>query len=771
MKKLLLLLLFTISVNAQIAQPTPYLLCDEPPMIGFETFDLTTKIPEILNGLNPTENTVLFYPSSQDALNNTNAILNPGSYVNVSQFIMTLGVRVTNNLGEHSYVTLTIEVLPIPIANPAILQFCDPTELAIYNLNDAIGQLIPGSAGFTVTFYETQIDAQMGANPVGDGGYIPLINPGTQTLFARVENTQSGCFTVTTLTLNTQNCAPTCPAPTNLAAMMSTSTSTTFSWTSGGANTLWQVIILPLGSPDPLPNANGIFVQTNPYTVTGLNSNTCYAFYVRSICANAPVTGDNSPWAGPLTFCTIDCTNNGLCPESLNLVAFLDSNNNGVKDLGEIDFNDGQFEYQINNSGTPLYGYPNAGNFYIFDSNPTNTYDLSFVVNSNYTSYFNSGSNYTNITLPTGSGSNVYYFPITQLQVLNDLEVQLIPSGAPRPGFTYFNTISYKNKGTQTINSGMVSFTKSPVVSIVNISQSGTNSTASGFNYTFSNLAPNEQRYIYVQMQVPTIPTVSLGDVLTNSAAIEPIAADHFPNNNNASLSQIIIGSYDPNDKAESHGGQIVFEDFTANDYLYYTIRFENTGTANAEFIRVEDVLHADLNENTFEMLNASHTVNTRREGNQLTWHFFDINLPPSSININDGHGYVYFRIKPKAGYAIGDIIPNTASIFFDYNPPIVTNTFNTEFVETLGTDTFEANTILMYPNPASQLLTVSVTNAAENLKEIIFYDIIGKRIKTISSLSDHQTIIDLSDLSKGVYLLEINTGNNFKTIKKLVVQ
>ena len=101
-----------------------------------------------------------------------------------------------------------------------------------------------------------------------------------------------------------------------------------------------------------------------------------------------------------------------------------------------------------------------------------------------------------------------------------------------------------------------------------------------------------------------------------------------------------------------------LYADFTSNDYLYYTIRFENTGTANAEFIRVEDVLNTDLDEATFEMLDASHAVNTRRENNELTWHFYNIDLPPTVTHPNESHGYVHFRIKPKAGYALGDAIP-----------------------------------------------------------------------------------------------------------------
>jgi hypothetical protein len=44
--------------------------------------------------------------------------------------------------------------------------------------------------------------------------------------------------------------------------------------------------------------------------------------------------------------------------------------------------------------------------------------------------------------------------------------------------------------------------------------------------------------------------------------------------------------------------------------------------------------------------------------------HFTEINLPEN--NEAESHGFVTYRIQPISG---------TASIFFDFNPPIITNT------------------------------------------------------------------------------------------------
>jgi hypothetical protein len=171
---------------------------------------------------------------------------------------------------------------------------------------------------------------------------------------------------------------------------------------------------------------------------------------------------------------------------------------------------------------------------------------------------------------------------------------------------------------------------------------------------------------------------------------------------------------------------------------LYYTINFENTGTAAAQFVRVANTLDTKLDEHTFEMLDANYSVNTLRNGNQLTWRFYDINLPPTATNPNNSHGYISYRIKPKPGYALGDIIPNTASIYFDYNPAIITNTCNTEFVQTLRNPSFSANTITLYPNPATN--EVQITNSQnETITNLALYEVSGKLVKQLTETNHSQ--------------------------------
>jgi len=76
-----------------------------------------------------------------------------------------------------------------------------------------------------------------------------------------------------------------------------------------------------------------------------------------------------------------------------------------------------------------------------------------------------------------------------------------------------------------------------------------------------------------------------------------------------------------------------------------------------------------------------------------------------------------------------------------------------------------------LYPNPASQFINISLNNTSEIIDNVIIYDVLGKIIKEVKSISSNSATIDTSSLSKGVYLLEITTENGLKQNKKLVIK
>lgn len=451
----------------------------------------------------------------------------------------------------------------------------------------------------------------------------------------------------------------------------------------------------------------------------------------------------------------------------LRLNSFLDLNNNGTKDTTEPNFPLGQFQYEVNNDGITHNLVAPAGIYNLFETNPANSYDVGFTIDPQYATNYSTSASYSNVY--TGS---LYNFPVTVTTPYNDLSITTIPTMSPRPGFIYENKIVYSNLGNQTIAAGTLAFNKDANVSITSISQTGTTATTTGFTYNFTNLLPFETRTFSVFMQVPTIPTVTDGQVLTNTSSITAVTGETILENNTSSVAQIIVNSYDPNDKVESHGGKILYSSFTANDYLYYTIRFENEGTASAINVKVNDVLDAKLDETSLRMISASHPYALDRVGNALSWRFDNIQLPVSIANSSVGKGYISFKIKPKPNYAVGDIIPNSASIYFDFNPAIVTNTFTTEFVSVLSTSQFENADFVFYPNPAADFITISTKDLAGSITKTTVFDVMGKQIITNIPSGDKSTeVLDITSLTTGIYFIEVTTSNNLKVVKKLLVK
>jgi PKD repeat protein len=148
---------------------------------------------------------------------------------------------------------------------------------------------------------------------------------------------------------------------------------------------------------------------------------------------------------------------------------------------------------------------------------------------------------------------------------------------------------------------------------------------------------------------------------------------------------------------------------------------------------------------NTTTFTNSSSSVNSTLN---YSWNFGDGNT--SSVQ-NPSHTYA-----TNGTYTVTLIASNC--IFSD----TITNTIQ------IGTNSMEENTnanFEFYPNPATHQITINVEKQLLGSVYII-YDNTGKAILTGKILSE-QSVIDLVDLSKGIYLLSI--GENPNTIKQVV--
>lgn len=257
-------------------------------------------------------------------------------------------------------------------------------------------------------------------------------------------------------------------------------------------------------------------------------------------------------------------------------------------------------------------------------------------------------------------------------QIFNDVNVTFFPLRSPRPGFDIYYRIVYSNRGTTTMN-GTVDFTFDETkMSFINSEVPIQSQKGNVLSWDYTNLYPFQSREIIVKFNVFTPPTVIGDDILHLTSSISPINQDSTPSDNSFSINNLVVNSYDPNDKTVLQGNTILIQNI--GEYLNYVVRFQNTGSASAINVRIEDLLESKLDPNTFQLISMSHEGRVQLKNNLVEFIFDNINLPDNKSDETNSHGYVSFKIKPKNNVVFGNTIQNNASIYFDFNAPIITN-------------------------------------------------------------------------------------------------
>lgn len=80
----------------------------------------------------------------------------------------------------------------------------------------------------------------------------------------------------------------------------------------------------------------------------------------------------------------------------------------------------------------------------------------------------------------------------------------------------------------------------------------------------------------------------------------------------------------------------------------------------------------------------------------------------------------------------------------------------------TLGNEDFDFNTLKIYPNPASEFITIS---GLKNQKDYRLYNVLGTEILKGTILNNGK--IEIQNFSKGLYFLEFDNGYTIKIIKE----
>ncbi len=370
--------------------------------------------------------------------------------------------------------------------------------------------------------------------------------------------------------------------------------------------------------------------------------------------------------------------------------------------------------------------------------------------------YFTISPTSVTVTFPATTSPFTQNFCIVPTGVKHDLEVVVIPIDVARPGFDATYKIKYKNKGNQSENA-TVNFTyNDAILDYVSATITPTTQATGTLSWAVGTITPFQSGEILVTLNVNSpmeTPAVNGGDILSYTATANGLSTDETPDDNTVVLNQIVVNSFDPNDKTCLEGN--VINPSMIGKYVHYKIRFENTGTFAAQNIVVKDIIDTTkFDIASLQMTDASHSCITKISNtNKVEFIFENINLPFDDAN-NDG--YVVFKIKTKPTLTLNSTISNLANIYFDYNFPIVTNTATSTFT-TLGNDTFEFdNYFTIYPNPVAEVLSIKAKQDTQILG-LSIYTMLGQLVQTVVNPT---STLDVADLKTGTYFVKITTDN-----------
>lgn len=450
----------------------------------------------------------------------------------------------------------------------------------------------------------------------------------------------------------------------------------------------------------------------------------------------------------------------GSGPSRVTSVIFHDSDVDGVQDVGETGIPgqvirlEPQLAYVVSDAD---------GKFDITPSSGTNT--ITWLPRG----FWGEGATPLTYTFssPEDDGQ---LFPIGVVAAdVSDLAVTLTGT-ATRPGFNTYYSVEIKNEGNVS-NDYVVQFNYDPTLTYLESSPppTVTNTEIGQLEWTMPQLASLKTHSIDVNFGIPA--TTPLNTIFASAASISPVASENIIDNNVDSLYQLVSGSFDPNDKLVAQG--ILEHNYVlAGTPLSYTIRFQNTGTDTAFYVKLIDTLDINLDLESLKILSSSHPMTYGLQGRVLTVKYQNIQLPDSNRNEPASHGYLKYAIRSIDAVADQTDVTNSAAIYFDYNLPVMTNTVSNRYVYTLpggrvtGTVEDEFNgKILFYPNPASRTIFLN----DQYRDKFQYATILSVRGNNVGSYTVKEGKIQLNETAPGLYLLRL-IGKDISLVRKIVI-
>ncbi len=449
-------------------------------------------------------------------------------------------------------------------------------------------------------------------------------------------------------------------------------------------------------------------------------------------------------------------------------VVFLDYNGNGIKNTNEP-FVSNQAVWLLTDS---IKAYSdNNGQFYFQKLN--GNYELKIALDSNYLLTTDSLSYHIQLN---NADQTDYIFGIKPIQSIDSINITL--TGAyPRCLSTVPFWVNYTNRGTN-IQNGFVALAIDSSCHFINSYPVPQSIKSDSVFWAVQDLLPYANQQITLFVDIPA--QYSFSDTIAQNDTIRFSASFISPvRNYTDSLLDIIRCSFDPNDKLVNPVGPHNDSLSLLSNPLEYTIRFQNTGNDTAFLVTIKDTISPNLNMNTFKIVTSSHNVKTSVSGHIVTFVCDQVKIPDSNVNEPLSHGFIKYYIEPNRNLPPQTLITNRASIVFDRNPPIVTNTVRTVLVTSIPQNIISTvkpvrnlnEKIKIYPNPNNGIFNLEFTANYSSPLTVTLFDVTGKMVyqNQMEHRQKSEIIIVTQNLSAGLYTLILKTEKE-QIVKKIII-
>lgn len=442
---------------------------------------------------------------------------------------------------------------------------------------------------------------------------------------------------------------------------------------------------------------------------------------------------------------------------------FLDQNSNGYREPSEqglpnvaVRVDPGNYITTTNHVGDFAL-YLGGGTFQITVAPPPNHYNTF------------PASGLQSVTLSgVGAASGMHMFGILPLANQPDLSVAVTAGLPPVRNNIMPVALMYRNIGSDSLDSSL-EFEFDAQMVFDSASHGGT-ANGNVITWDLDTLAPGAFGIVRAYLDVPQ--ALALGTALQSIATIFPTTGDQDTTNNRDTLNQQVVGSYDPNDKQVFPAGWDSLGSVLPGTELRYKIRFQNTGTWFALDVVIEDTLDHGLDLTTLEIIGGSHPFTWRLDQNRLRFEFADIMLPDSNMNEPASHGWVEYRVQHLQSLPLGTSIINTAFIYFDANPPIVTNTtLTTLAIPTAVELPLAEGEVQIVPQPLHDLGHIRFENPLALPHTLHIYDLSGKEVAVQQGIRGDGDLLYRRHLPDGLYFFALRRDGRIRGKGKLLLQ